>query len=92
MSERRLTAGDDGEGQPGGDSGQSAATPLRPAQCGGTSAEGGERGEGGDGQQAAPLQPGRQHGHDRRADGIGEGKPSDQMTGGGQPDVEVNPM
>ncbi len=44
----------------------------------------------GDGQQAAPLQPGRQHGHDRSADGIGEGEGGDQMAGGDQADVQVS--
>jgi len=43
----------------------------------------------GNGQQAASLQPSRQHGHDRRADGIGERESGDQMTDGGQTDIQV---
>lgn len=36
------------------------------------------------------LQPGRQHGHDRSADGIGKREGGDQLTRGGQAHIKVS--
>jgi hypothetical protein len=43
----------------------------------------------GDSQEVPSLQLSRQYGHDRSANGIGEGEASDQLAGGGQTHTEV---